>query len=188
MINNAMKRLGFEAAIDYLRKLDQRLLPVIVIACSLVVYDFFSRLLVVQDDFLLKAERQQVNLTRSPKLDDETFATYLKELSHYQSKPSGSEAAESQVVAIEPTNRMGYSQLGEFSYRLVAVFKNSETVALLSKLSGSSDVAELIEARLKGVIGGYQITSIDPRAIVLSSEFGDKVELKLFERTPLDDK
>ena len=188
MINNALSRLGVETAGKYVRKLDRRLLPVVVVACSLMAYDLFSRLLVVQEDFLVKTERQQVNLTPRPSLDNETFNVYLDRLSALTKQSPSSEAAQMLPAAGESTDRSGYSQLGEFSYRLVAVLKSAETVALLSKLSDGSDVAELIEARMESIIGGYQITSIDPRAIVLSSKAGDKVELKLFERAALDDK
>ena len=187
MINNAMKRLGIETAGHYLRKLDQRLLPVVVIACSLIVYDLFSRLLVVQEDFSVQTERQQLNLTPVPTLDDETFAIYLKELSQYQSKPTGSESADAQTAAMEPIDRAGYSQLGDFSYRLVAVFKHEKTVALLSKLSNGGDVAELIEVQVEDFIGGYQITSIESQVIALSSAVGDQVRLKLFERAVSND-
>ena len=158
---------------------DARYIPVIGVFCLWSVFDIVDRFVPQNATSSRPAVSVDALLSDMPRLNDQTYQAYLDKLaSHVTPITAGT---------LESVDSLGASaqndvwQVGEFSYRLVAVFQSADQFAVLHRTKVSSGAREVIEARLGDVIGQHTVSEIASHKMLVTSGKGERVELVLFE-------
>ena len=163
---------------------DARYIPVIGVFCLLIVFDIVDRL--VPENVTVSRPSVSVDalLSGVPRLNDQTYQAYLDKLASHVTPVTAD--------TLEPEDRIGAGaqndvwQVGEFSYRLLAVFQSADQFAVLHRTHVVSGEREVIEARLGDVIDQYAVSEIASHKMLVTSDKGERVELVLFEPAATD--
>ena len=163
---------------------DARYMPVIGIFCLWSVFDLVDRFVPQNVASPTAAVSVDALLSDMPRLTDQTYQAYLEKLAvHVTPVTAGT---------LESVDSLGASaqndvwQVGEFSYRLLAVFQSADQFAVLHRTHVVSGEREVIEARLGDVIDQYAVSEIASHKMLVTSDKGERVELVLFEPAATD--
>jgi hypothetical protein len=77
----------------------------------------------------------------------------------------------------------GYWQGGNYSFKLIGIFKGVEHFIVLEKRSNESGGMELVELSVGDEVGGYLIDVLSDHAFGARDGAGDRIELILFKRS-----
>ena len=166
---------------------DSRLNVVVVLWLSFGLIDFYKRfgLFEEYDSVQLKELPSSETLTNVA-LGGPILQQYLEKLASFgadrlELQPS----AEIELPSEAPLGN-GYWEGGNYSFKLIGIFKGIEQFVVLEKRSNESGDRELVELSVGDDVGGYMIDVISEHALGARDGAGDRIELILFKRS-LDD-
>lgn len=172
---------------EALRIKDSRLVPAMAVVFVCLAIDFFGRVVLFSPASSQLDIDQVVTLSEAiPQIDQPHLDNYLSNIAGLNWSPTqvesglGSDELVVQELAID--SKEGFRRVGIFSYKLIALVQNAERFAVLYSLDNESGVIESIEVRQGDTIGGYMVSELLSKELRLTSENGDPVTLRLFER------
>lgn len=153
--------------------------PVYLLAIVFVVIDLSARVFSFADGEDYTENVEPFNLHLRPVLDSERYnliVNAIPSLSSSDQVPTGKveDSALKEALA-------GYEKIGEFNYRLIAVFASKQKFAVLERRDDQSPVADTLKVYVGDKIGGLSVKVINSSSMELEREPNSPVLLSLFE-------
>ena len=172
------------AAVGHIKR--GQMAPVYLLALACMVIDLSARLFSFADREYYTEIVEPFNLHRRPVLDSERYNLIVSAIP----SPSNLDSISDPIPTVKVDDSAskdalaGYEKIGEFSYRLIAVFASKQKFAVLERRGDQSPVAATFKAYVGDKIGGLSVKLINSRSVALVGELESSVLLSLFEPEP----
>ena len=157
--------------------------PVFLVAVVLLGFDVSARLFTFTDNEDYSENIEPLKLHLRPLLDSERYNLITSALSLRSNLASTSDQIAIDKVdnSANPDPIVGYEKIGEFNYRLIAVFASKQKFAVLERRDGLSPILETFKVYVGDTIGNLSVKSINSKSLELEDEPNSAVLLSLFE-------
>ena len=157
--------------------------PVYLLAIVFVVIDLSARVFSFADGEDYSENVEPFNLHLRPVLDSERYNLIVNAIPSLSSLVSESDQVPTGKVEDSALKEAlaGYEKIGEFNYRLIAVFASKQKFAVLERRDDQSPVADTLKVYVGDKIGGLSVKVINSSSMELESEPNSAVLLSLFE-------
>lgn len=163
--------------------LNPRLYPIIAMISVIILADVLSRLVPTSatehDALILDSAR----LSERVFFGGESYTGYIDRLKKFNVRDSIVDMINpmsGEVGLVE--HGLGYWQLDKSKYRLVAVLKGKERMALVEKADVATGQHEIIKVLDGDQFEDFRVVSIGRQSLTVLSQAGERVELRLFEK------
>lgn len=166
---------------------DSRLLRLLAGLMVLVLFDAITRVAPLAKTTLSDYALEPVAVASLVRLSGETLRQYELQLSSFDVQPVIQSSGEQSDEASELRNQnSAYLQSDNAKYRLVAVLKGVEKVALVEKVEVASSYREILKVGEGARFAEFIVERIEPYSLTLGRADGDLVVLRIFERASLN--
>lgn len=118
-----------------------------------------------------------------PVLDVQSHIGYLANLSRFEQKKKGTALSDSEVSGeifnTRPSD--GVWRLGQYDYRLLAVFGGHDLFAVLYRSHSQTGHIELVEARVGDHLEGFLVEKLSMAGLMATHPLGETKELLFFQ-------
>lgn len=166
---------------------DSRLLRLLAGLMVLVLFDAITRVAPLAKTTLSDYALEPVAVASLARLSGESLRKYELQLASFDVQPVTQSSGEQSDQAPELLDQnSAYLQSDNAKYRLVAVLKGLERVALVEKVQVGSSYSEILKVGEGTRFAEFIVESIEPYSLTLGRADGDLVVLRIFERSPLN--
>ncbi len=161
---------------------NSEMLPIMLVSIVLIASDLSNRVLSFLSEEVYPEPLDLIELHKRPVLTNERYDVILSAM------PSLTDSVvdEKESVVIAPSQSVeerlaGYTKIGEFNYRLVAVFVSDEQFAVLERRNDDESDSQIVKVFLGDAVNNMSVTSIGNNSIELENAVNFTLLLSLFE-------
>lgn len=165
------------------KEMNPRLFPLAGLVAVILAFDALSRLVLIEsiadEDFSL----EPVSLAARATLGSDLHKEYLSKLQEFEVDKSNEEPVEyASLETIKLGKDQDFWEVDEAMYRLVAILKGRNRLALIDKVDKTTGLSEIIKVRAGEKIKDFLVDGIGRYSITITTTSGDISTLRIFER------